>query len=543
MFRSEASPLPYSLQDIIMGSTRRGPRSVRDNNDNDTNDNGDNDNGNSDDDDNDSDDSDDNENDNDDDDSDDNENDNDDNDDDDDSDDSDDSDDNENDNDSSNYDDDDDDWVRQLSFSKLQSHVYLIEGAIRSHFEVISGPEKLRLDNAADLFNEDRFNEMTEGLGEEALWKFISQENEPNSELCILIVLGALGGKDTCLSMLENIVRREVTEQPAGDVTVITQRRGGIGFNLLLGAWIIIELQSIITQSSRYQTDRHGAELNVSATWGEMVKAGVMEQDQAEPFFDHLLDIVRHLLEFLQIEVDFLGTWQLDSAQKERLATLRANMINLRFNFKLGLPGAITDAALLTRGYDRGQPAPPMGEGNRPILEERHQQIIERDVLDLTNPKDPRARAEEMLRSMQAAATRAQAYRLDITGDEMNEHVPDGDKIPLLSVPLPKAGENYSQWLYPLKGLTIYDSRNGGYLATVKLRPSHYIYRLLDYFRCSLLRRENAAKYALMLRASHMRYHDLESDGMSVHDFFLNEPGPTAAESEFLPFRLGLTAR
>jgi hypothetical protein len=450
-----------------------------------------------------------------------------------------------NDNDNSDSDTGDDpDWV-QLSFLELESLVYLIEVCIKFYIEVLSGPAKLKLDDVAGQFQEDRFKELIEGLREEeALWKFISEEKERNNdkdELCLLIALGALEKKGTCVSTLENIVRRELTEQPAGDVTVITQRKGGVGFNLMLGAWIIIELKSIITQCSGYWTDSHEADVHV--TLGEMVKAGVVKQDQAEQSFKHLLDLLRHLLEFLQILINFLEKCQLDSAQKEALATLQTNMNHLSFNFKLGLPGAITDAALLTRGYDRGQPAPPMGEGNRPILEERHQQIIERDVLDLTNPKDPRARAEEMLRSMQAAAARAQTYRLDITGDEMNEHVPDGDKIPLLSVPLPKAGENYSQWLYPLKGLTIYDSRNGGYLATVKLRPSHYIYRLLDYFRCSLLRRENAAKYALMLRASQMRYHDLEKGGMSVHDFFLNEPGPTAAESEFLPFRLGLTAR
>jgi hypothetical protein len=504
-----------------MGSTRRGPRSVRDNNDNDINDNGDNDNGNdNDDDDDDDNDSDDNENDNDDD-----------------------------DNDSDDDDNDiDDDWERRLRFFEPKSLVFLIEGVIRSHIEVISGPAKLRLNDVADLFNEKRFNEVTERLGDpEALWGFISQKEDPNGakhELCLQIVLGALGKKDTCLSMLEDIADREFAEQPEGDdVTVITHRKGGIGFNLLLGAKIIIELQSIITRFSIYQTDRHGGGLDVYEAWGKMIEAGVEKQDRTKAFLNHLLGIVRHLLEFLQIEVNFFGKWELDSAQEKRLETLRRNMNHLSFNFKIGLAGAVTDAALLTRGYDRGQPAPPMGEGNRPILEERHQQIIERDVLDLTNPKDPRARAEEMLRSMQAAATRAQAYRLDITGDEMNEHVPDGDKIPLLSVPLPKAGENYSQWLYPLKGLTIYDARNGGYLATVKLQPSHYIYRLLDYFRCSLFHRENAAKYALMLRASQMRYHDLEKGGMSVHDFFLNEPGPTAAESEFLPFRLGLTAR
>jgi hypothetical protein len=490
MFRSEVSPLLYSLLDIIMGSTRRRPRSIRSNN----NDNNDNSNGH----------------------------------------------DNDNDN-KADYD------CIQLSAFEPQHLVNIIEEAIRFHVEVIYGPAKFRLNDVADLFNEDELNEMTDGMGPEALWKFISQERDPNDakhKLCLHIVLGALRKKDTCLSMLENIVFRELTERPAGcEVTVVTQRKGGVGFNLVLGAKILMELKNIITDSLGYRTDSHGAELNIYGAWREMVKAGVVEEDQTERFFYHLRGLVRHLLEFLQIEVNFLRKWQLDSEQNERLAILHANATELSFNFRQELSGAVADAAFLTSAYDRGQPAPPMGEGKRPIIKELDQHIIERDVLDLTNPRDPRARAEEMLESMQAAAARAERYTLDITGDDMYERLPDGDKIPLVSARLPDAGESISRWLYPLKALAIYDSRNGGYLATVKLRPSHYIYRLLDYFRCSLLHRQNAAKYALMLRASQTRYHHLENSGMSVHDFFLNEPGPTAAESEFRPFRLRLTAR
>jgi hypothetical protein len=160
--------------------------------------------------------------------------------------------------------------------------------------------------------------------------------------------------------------------------------------------------------------------------------------------------------------------------------------------------------------------------------------------MERTIPKDlptgvatQSSRLNEFLEKMRLGGTKCTAVSLPPQFELRNtvERTPPAENIPLLEKPPRLSQENLEK--LEVKKLKIFDHRNGGLLAKTPLATPHYIYRLIDYIRRSLMHPENAARYAIMIRMNRARYK--LANYKTVEEMLLREAAPSTAEGSIAP--------